>query len=260
MLLQSRVLSNRHSTTLREACTSGRFWNHVAYSSQAVRRDTKAEALRRAAGNAPSPVSTKRKSRTSRNAAKNLTDKTLIKERNKQLLLEHLADFVAENQQWLHGHFPTREYLSNAGRIDLAEAIRKLGGPAKVADMFGLKWGMTGIGGCQKKEREKGYTGIQILDKRSLEKAITENVENGQTFMIEHTSSKTPMKENFWTLWKPPISASTTQETLSSIFEESSNCSRHNPQCYVRIAAFDKSNMNQKITFLIHAPAVVGKK
>merc|ERR1712157_70298 len=133
-------------------------------------------------------------------------------ERSKQLLLDHLAEFVKENQQWLHGNFPTREYLSNAGRIDLAEAIRKLGGPAKVADMFGLKWGMMPLSPCPRSSRannsasdkntlagdNKGASGgMKILDQQKLEKAIAENVEKGQAFMVEHTSSKVPMKENF---------------------------------------------------------------
>ena len=87
-----------------------------------------------------------------------------------------------------------------------------------------------------------GKNGMEILDQGRLEKAIAENVEKGQAFMVEHTSSKTPMSENFWTLWKPPISAETTQETVNRILEESWNCSRHNPSCYVRITAFDKSN------------------
>jgi len=198
-----------------------------------------------------------------------ISDKAQHKERSKQLLLDHLAEFVKENQQWLHGNFPTREYLSNAGRIDLAEAIRKLGGPAKVADMFGLKWGMMPLSPCPRSSRannsasdkntlagdNKGASGgMKILDQQKLEKAIAENVEKGQAFMVEHTSSKVPMKENFWTLWKPPITAGTTQETVSRILEESWNCSRHNPQCYVRITAFDKNNFSRKITYTIHEP------
>lgn len=200
---------------------------------------------------------------TARKAQKvqHLTDKALKRERSKQLLLEHLADFVHEHQQWLHGHFPTRDYLSNTGRIDLADSIRKLGGPAKVADMFGLKWGCPSamaksnrLDARAQQEGQQEGDGMKILDQQKLEEAIAENVEKGRAFMIEHTSSNTPMQENFWTLWKPPISAGSTQETVSVILEESHKCSRHNPRCYVRITAFDNGNLSRKITFTIHKP------
>jgi len=199
--------------------------------------------------------------RTAGKAAKSLSDKNELKERNRQVLIDHLADFVVENQQWLGGKFPTRDYLSKAGRIDLAEAIRKLGGPAKVADMFGLKWGndsipTTGWNAAAKMQSGLHNNGadINILDKESLERSIAEIVDKGNSFMVEHTTSKTPMKESEWTLWRPPISADTTEETVEYILQESERCSNHHPSCYVRITAFDKVNLSRKITFLLHEP------
>lgn len=238
-------------------------------ASQVLRQDRTAAAETATTGRAHSKATVMR-SRTAKRE-REMSDKAQRKERSKQLLLDHLAEFVKENQQWLHGNFPTREYLSNAGRIDLAEAIRKLGGPAKVADMFGLKWGVMALSPCARSSKngngKKGTNaagksesegertgGMKILDQQRLEKAIAENVEKGQAFMVEHTSSKIPMREDFWTLWKPPITAGTTQETVTRIFEESWNCSRHHPKCYVRITAFDKNNFSRKITYTIHEP------
>ncbi len=140
-----------------------------------------------------------------RNTAKNLSDKAQLKERSNQILLDHLAEFVHENQEWLHGNFPTREYLSNAGRIDLAEAIRKLGGPSKLASLLGLKWNATAARSRPGKGEHEGEGGagggrgvhtdeIEILDRATLEKAIQERLADGQAFMVEHTASKTPMR------------------------------------------------------------------
>jgi len=188
-------------------------------------------------------------------------EKAQSKERNRKILLEHLAEFVHEHQQWLGGKFPSRGYLSSVGRIDLAEAIRKLGGPAKVAHMFGLKWGVDegGGGALGKVERDAGSNGvvdsINTLDKANLKLSIAENVEKGHSFMVEHTNSKTPMKESEWTLWKPPISDSSTTETVKRILEEAEMCAKHHPICYVRITAFDKGNFSRKITFLLHVPS-----
>ena len=201
-----------------------------------------------------------------KSAATRLTDRAERKERNRQILLDHLADFVHENQKWLGGNFPTREYLSSAGRIDLAEAIRKLGGPAKVATMFGLKWGAPSAPkgpGLDAGSRAGGpgvgsvdSASINVLDRASVERAIEENVDLGHSFMVEHTNSKTPMKESEWTLWKPPISAGTTAETVTEILREAENCSKHHPICYVRITAFDKGDFSRKITFLLHEPTL----
>lgn len=208
-----------------------------------------------------------------KSAPARLTDKAERKERNRQVLLDHLADFVYENQQWLGGKFPTRDYLSSAGRIDLAEAIRKLGGPAKVAHMFGLSWGTENTAAFKPSRKREGAGGsrerhgagsghrdqqdqgtISVLDREKLEASIAMNVDDGHAFMVEHTTSKTPMKETFWTLWKPPISAGTTAETVERILTEAQKCSDHHPVSYVRICAFDKGDFSKKITFIVHFP------
>mmetsp|Transcript_1766 Transcript_1766/g.4553 ORF Transcript_1766/g.4553 Transcript_1766/m.4553 type:complete len:297 (-) Transcript_1766:89-979(-) len=182
------------------------------------------------------------------NTAKNLSDKAQLKERSNQILLDHLAEFVNENQEWLHGHFPTREYLSNAGRIDLAEAIRKLGGPSKLASLLGLKWNAANTplrpGDEETKGDKKAQSDeVEILDRATLEKAIQERVAEGQAFMVEHTASKTPMRESEWTLWRAPM------QDFEEIITAVDSCQRHIAGSYVRII-----NYNNKKVFYIVPP------
>lgn len=94
-----------------------------------------------------------------------------------------------------------------------------------------------------------------IDDRHALVGAIEHAVDLGLAFMVEHTDSKTPMREAFWTLWHAPITPEMPKATVSKILKEAARCHRHNPCAYVRIIATVPENATQKVTYIIHKPA-----
>mmetsp|Transcript_54391 Transcript_54391/g.172799 ORF Transcript_54391/g.172799 Transcript_54391/m.172799 type:complete len:563 (+) Transcript_54391:163-1851(+) len=80
--------------------------------------------------------------------------------------LKDLLQFWEENRQVLGDMLPSREYLSDAGRTDLARMIRRLGGPAVVAYKLGLTWS-SGDGESEMKEPAKNIAKKQDIIRRS---------------------------------------------------------------------------------------------
>lgn len=57
--------------------------------------------------------------------------------------------------------------------------------------------------------------------------------------------------EVYWTLWKLPLfDASSTNDILREVQE----CRSDNPDCYIRLVAFDNIKQCQVLSFIVHKP------
>ena len=61
-----------------------------------------------------------------------------------------------------------------------------------------------------------------------------------------------PTDNRYWTMWKLPMFGCTDP---GQVLREISECRRAYPQCYVRLAAFDKVKQVQVISFLVQRPS-----
>jgi len=198
--------------------------------------------------------------------------------------LETLKAFCHENRFTLRGYLPTRKYLSNAGRIDLASVIRNNGGPRAVARALGLSYGMgagpvlSEEGAEGSKEAQGGLTGqtadapstaasgggaeIFSTEDPALFASVEDAVGRDLVFVVEHRKGDRapaddgarPDRKMPWVLFKSQKSLGDARVTANSLLAEARICCATYPGHRVRLTALDSADRGKRLTFEIALP------